>query len=538
MAEVQDFVTARVEIYPSEWRLVRRLLSHVGGDETRDVGCLKLISDGTRRRWYATDWNRVICLEGELDSHTYEMLVPPRLIFTAPTIAGSSSSFELQLRDDPAIGFETIAVNGPFGSVEVPRPKISFPDVQDLFTMLHDRPLLAEVDNQLFASAVSTVGVRPESIAEGQGIPPAGMEFVDSELWISLRWPGSGPTVMSFATTGSEPNAVGESQLFSLFDLEGISELFDDPIRIFWCDDQSIFLKFESGPFTVGLRPVQDGFDELRAKTALTIAEVFGPDATRRDSDGDYQLKVTGTPIWGRLLDTAPPQFLVFSTLLTDVQTSPELMTELNDINGARSFVRVIWSGNTVSARAELVASTLDPTELFTAFERVKSAASELTPMLAIAFGGESVDRDSERWASYLNTVISAELSPEAIHNLNGSSGVKHWPFDAPIHVITAWNPYNIPRSQWENDQSNIDLAVELAKVGAKYAPATGTSSDGEHYEPGFVTWSLTRGEAIAIARLFRQEAIFELTSDELRLVHCETDEVDIAPRLSPGTPG
>jgi hypothetical protein len=76
MAEVQDFVTTRVEIYPSEWRLVRRLLSHVDRDETSEIGSLKLISDGTRRRWYATDWSQFICLEGEPDTQTYEILSP------------------------------------------------------------------------------------------------------------------------------------------------------------------------------------------------------------------------------------------------------------------------------------------------------------------------------------------------------------------------------------------------------------------------------------------------------------------------------
>ncbi len=427
---------------------------------------------------------------------------------------------------------------GLFGSVEVPMSTGTFPDISGLLSDISDRTLLSEVDSDLFEAALYTAGINPETKSDGSTWPMASIGFEDSMLWIAVAWERSGTTLMKIVTTNFDFSQAVSPMSFNLGHLRGILGLFEDPVRIFWADDNSVLLKLESGPFTVAIRPAQDGFQELRVRTESTITEVFGPDATLRDSDGDYQLKVTGTRIWGRLVATGTPELRVFSTLLTNVKASPELMAELNDINLARSFVRVAWIEDAVMAQAELVASTLDPAELFTAFERVNSAVSELTPMLAIAFGGESVDRDAERWTSYLSTIISAELSPEAIHNLNGGSGVKHWPFDAPIHVITAWNPYNIPRSQWENDHSNIDLGVELAKVGAKYAPATGTSSDGEHYEPGFVTWSLTRGEAIEIAKLFRQEAIFELTSDELRLVHCQTDQVDIAPRLSPGTPG
>lgn len=527
MSSNEDFVIGVVPIHLNEWREVQSMLSCVWRDETKALGFVRLVADGERRWWFVSDSYRMVRFAGEADSQTYEVLVAPRLVLMANTVADVDGSTELVLRDDPERGGPTVAIRGDQGEAESWAPKMQYPKIDAVFTDLGRIESLITIDNERLLSALSTVSFAP--VDRDEDAPPT-MALVGSgpgHIWLRTDWDEVGPSVITVFGAGGAPVP---PQRFNLRYVTDLVRLFDEEIDIA-IGDHVPQLKMESGRFSAGLMAIKQESAILRDSVEDVIRTVFGPDSLQRDADGDYQIKVVGIPIWGRLVDGDPAQLTIFSTLLKDVDGSPELLSELNDLNTNLTFVRVNWSGRFVTARVELVAETLDPAELFTAYQRVNDAAANISPMLNAMFGGDTLDRDAERWSAYLETTITAEVVPNTVESLNGPTASEQWLFDAPVHVITAWNPYNIVRSREENDRANTELAVALARRGARFASARGSANDGLHFEDSFITWNLTRDEAIDLGREFRQEAVFELTADELRLVHCGTGAVTSAPR-------
>ena len=522
-----DYVTRVISIHLNEWREVQRMLSCVWQYETRPLGFVRLLAERDRRWWFVSDSYRLVRFEGEPDPHEYEVLVAPRLTLMADIVADIDGNTELILRNDPQRGGPTVTIRGARGEAESWSPNMEYPGIDAVFDDLDAIESQIVVDNDLLYSALSTVAIAPVAVEDEDRAVIARIGFDPGELWLRTDWEDVGPSVLTIAGDGGTPVP---GKRFRVPFVADLVRLFDDPISIS-IGDHSPQLKMVGGRFSAGLMSVKQDSELLRESVEKVIRTVFGPDAVLRDSDGDYRLKVVGVPVWGRLIDGEPPHLSVFATLLTDVEGTPELLAELNDLNSNLTFVRVDWSEGIVTARVDLVARTLDPDELFTAFKRVNDAASNISPMLNAMFGGDTLDRDAERWNAYLETTITAEIIPNTIEELNGPAASPNWMFDQPIHVITAWNPYNIIRSSEENDTSNTDLAIALAGRGARFARARGSSTDGMHHEDGFVTWNLTRDEATELGREFRQEAVFEITADEFRLVHCGTGAVTSAPR-------
>ena len=527
MSSDENYVTGTIAIDVGEWQQVQRLLSCVIPQESRALGFVRLRSDGERRWWYATDNYRLVRFAGEPDTGTYEILIPPRLVVMAQTVAGDDGETEVILRDDPGRGGPTIAVRGSNGEAEVVLPQYRYPNVDQTFAILNEVGASIVVDDDVLFANLASVGLTPGDPKDQASPTYVRVGMDEGLLWLRTDWDDLGASLITIHGEGGSTTA---PLRFNLGYFSDLVRFFDDPVKV-TLGTQVSHLKLEGGPFTATLMGAKQDSEILRDSVEEVIDTVFGPDSLQRDQDGDYQIKVVGVPIWGRLIDGDPARLSVFATLLTEVEGTPDLLAELNDLNSNLTFVRVDWRDGIVTARVDLVAGTLDPAELFTAFKRVNDAASNISPMLNAMFGGDTLDRDAERWSAYLETTITAEVVPNSIESLNGPTASEQWLFDSPVHVITAWNPYNIIRSSEENDRSNTELAVALAGRGARFARARGSANDGLHYEDSFITWNLTREDAIDIGREFRQEAVFELTADEFRLVHCGTGAIASAPR-------
>jgi hypothetical protein len=93
--------------------------------------------------------------------------------------------------------------------------------------------------------------------------------------------------------------------------------------------------------------------------------------------------------VYLRLVANDPPFVRVFSPLLRRLERSPELLTELNELNGRLNFVRLFWRDDSVIASYELMAETLDATELGNACDWVADAADYYDVRLHDQFGGE-----------------------------------------------------------------------------------------------------------------------------------------------------
>ena len=388
--------------------------------------------------------------------------------------------------------------------------------------------LFRSVTAHRLADALAAVAHRPEPADPEVDPLPVHIGCDDEGVWVGIAWPVEGPSRLRLFAERSqltEPKPVYAAQLDDLL------RLFDDVVELSFGEWDGDILSLADGRFLAGLMPRRTRLEQIRLEAEAVIRRVFGPDALERDGDGDYQLKTHGVPVWARLLDGDPVTLEVFATVATDLESSPELLAELNDINASLRFVKVVAADAMVTAEADLVAESLDADELFTAFSRVNHVAENTSGLIVSMFGGRDLNRDAERWSAYLQTEISAELAPEARTVLSGPDAVASWPFSRPVHVITGCNPHNLVREDDTNAAANRALGAELVRRDARFCACDGASRDGEHVEQGYLVWNLDLDTVRELADQFRQEAVFELTDDELRLVHVRTGEVTTAPR-------
>jgi hypothetical protein len=98
--------------------------------------------------------------------------------------------------------------------------------------------------------------------------------------------------------------------------------------------------------------------------------------------------------LYVRLVDADPPVVRVFSPLLRGVDRGPELLTELNELNGRLSFLRLFWRDHTVYAAAELLADTLGTAELANTCDLLSDAADYYDERLHARFGGQTAFTD------------------------------------------------------------------------------------------------------------------------------------------------
>jgi hypothetical protein len=133
---------------------------------------------------------------------------------------------------------------------------------------------------------------------------------------------------------------------------------------------------------------------------AARVAALLGEYLQDEDDGGDPDLDVdpltapisiqAGTAlVLVRLVDAEPPVVRVFSPLLRAVESSADLLAELNEINGHLSFLRLFWRDRTVYAATELLAASVDATSLRHACDGVAELSDYYDERLHERFGGQ-----------------------------------------------------------------------------------------------------------------------------------------------------
>ncbi|GAA2329384.1 YbjN domain-containing protein [Dactylosporangium sp. NPDC051485] len=129
--------------------------------------------------------------------------------------------------------------------------------------------------------------------------------------------------------------------------------------------------------------------DALRAKVHRLVTDYLGGQEVPADLVSRPAAIRSGTAVlYLRLIASEPPLVRVFSPLLRQLERSPELLAELNDLNGRLNFIRLFWRDDCVYAAAEVLASTLDPIELSNACDWVSDTADYYDERLRDQFGG------------------------------------------------------------------------------------------------------------------------------------------------------
>lgn len=523
--------TRSISIPTEEWLDVGPLVTFAAPDELAVIGMLRLVGDGSRRIWWSGDSRRLVRQVGGVDDGVYDLLVSPRLVEFAFGRAIADEATTLEVMTAESGSMVALRARTDTQALSVAADPRAYPNVDEIIASeLAADGAWAVVDAEEFATLLEVARRRPAvDTDDDESDPLFWLAVVEDEgIVVDLRWPGLGLTKFHLRARaqGSRTAAVPPSQLAdALIGLSGeitvvVPDMAHNAIRISAPQRDALIL------------PIETTFERMRSSTEQVLAEVFGPSVLERDADGLYRLD-HHTAVFARLVDDEPVRIQVFAIAVDGVPNSAELLTELNDHNARLGFARCFWLNDQVLVECDLMAGTTEAAELEAAHERVLSISRELGPMLAAVFGGASTDAaaatgGSGNWDAYLHTVVGAELV-EGVYTAISDGGT--WPYPGTVWALTSDNPMGELRSDDDNEAARPELVAAFAARGAKYQSSVGASVDTEHSETGLVVWNTDRQTVLEVARQFRQEAIFEIDQDEVRVIACFDDRISSRPR-------
>jgi hypothetical protein len=248
---------------------------------------------------------------------------------------------------------------------------------EDLFAVIHGAnlrpPWLDGDDQESFVLHVDATAGRLRAIA---------------------TWDGHADTSAAVACTASGDVRVGVNPSF-LYELA--SAAGEDVLTLHLPPDPGVPLRVETDDgFLALLMPVRIGVESARPAFEAMLAELLEvhPDDLERDDDGDYPVPLSDDHLLYLSLiegdpDAGTPDTVRAFAILTNerVEATPELLTELNDLNHNVRFARLYWANGVVIAGAELLLSSLDAAELGHACRTISALAARVAPMLEAVHG-------------------------------------------------------------------------------------------------------------------------------------------------------
>ncbi len=126
-------------------------------------------------------------------------------------------------------------------------------------------------------------------------------------------------------------------------------------------------------------------------------------------------------------------------------------------------------------------------------------------------------------WRSYEQAVILLTvqgvpmlLRPAAAGTVQGA-----FSYQAPVHVVTAWNPRGKRLSHEENRRREQALRADPALIGLEVHGCAGGDLGGAHQEPSLMIEGLSTDVALALGLRHGQDAIFRWTATTFDLLAC-----------------
>jgi len=521
-------LTVRVPI--EEWTSARRLVTLLSTDERSLLSRVRLRADGRRRCWYASDSYRAARLGGGDDTRTYDLSIPRALLNFASSTAGDDSFVELRIAAAPDGRYLTAATSAGKLTVEVPDG--GFPDIDGLQIQGDRIGAAALIEALALHNAIASS--RIESGDADNPPEPIWLGIDDSGIVVDFPSEHTTPSRLRIDAERAHGDVwvrVNAGFLLDVIRLFDAGELLEIHLPRFVPAPLSIL----GGDHLALLMPIQTPLQQFVNSVEEVIKEEAGPLALRRDDDGDYPLRHRSTPIYGRLLaDSEPPTLQVFAVLMRNIDASPELLTELNDLNTNSIYERVFHIDGQILAEVDLDARNLDVDQLRLAVRRIERVAGEIIPTLALVLGGDVVDDPAvARSVHYRSTVVEAELIPNSPTALNGTDGIDPWPFDGPVYALTGWNPHGTDIGADAANDVNRQIAQDIHELGGRFTHGAGRAIDNSHSEPTIIAWGISCDDALDIGRRAAQDAIFEITADEISVLDCHTGGRLTSPRLA-----
>lgn len=130
---------------------------------------------------------------------------------------------------------------------------------------------------------------------------------------------------------------------------------------------------------------------------------------------------------------------------------------------------------------------------------------------------------ESDIWDVYIQSNIVDANSDSIIW---AGPNADELPLPTPVHVITAYNPFEQKLSEEENTERNDRLFKRLKSLQVEINPVIGCSPDASWQELSFAIYGLTRIQACAQASEFGQRGIFELTHTEVFVIEVNSQNI------------
>lgn len=485
-------------------------------DERDPKGMMTLASDGSVRTWGSTTSVMLTVVETGSDNRVYRHAISPRLVYSWQQAAGGSGEALLRLIEDDGERFWEMSGPGGYARVAwVPVEPLDLVGVIERYRENEDNEAWVVIDTSDLGELLLIARTPPYPLGKDDPVPPMSFRVVEGGLRAVTNWSESGPTEY-FVPVAASGTAVIDLSPHLLLELLKVHR---GDLRIVLSRAAVTTVRIEGDGLTSLLMGIGPGSGAV-IRVEECIESVFGRESLQTDSDGDYELSLFGVPVYARLLDGEPAVLRVFAVVLRDTPQSDELLAELNEINMGSPFARVVVNDGTVIAMGELVADTMDGVELKTLYDYVSELASDIGPALSARFGGtEELRGEWYRWSNYVSTTILAEVRPHRWVELAGPNATDEWDLPDEVFVVTAYNPFGRVRDRDENVAALAELAGELISIGGTAARVVASSTDGDHKEPSLLTWGLEEQVVLDLARRFRQEAIFRLTSESIEVV-------------------
>lgn len=521
-----------IAIPDDEWAAVHTLLRLITNDEQGGSGQVRLRSNGSRRQWMATDLQISAFVDITASGPECDLGISPGVVRYANTIIGDGTEAILRLYDTER--GQRISLTGVGGTVDLADLGYSFPDIPGSMPPAENVVGSAMLNMVKFREAVVAAMEVREVNNDGENVePPFWMSTYQGKFALRVNWPVTGSVdfvIDAESVTGEVFVPVNPRQLLTLIDL---FQPYDDlTVGLPLYNNEPVVIS--AARATALLMPVKNEGRLARDRAESLINDVCGRLGAVLNEDGCYPLHRHTTPVFGRLrYDTDPALLQVFAVVLDGITASPDLYTELNDLNANSTFARLFHADEQVLAQVDLVAATLDEHELSAAIRRIRELAENIMPTLSAVLGGSLVEDPADvRLRAYRTTIIEAEIAPGSTVALNGTEATANWPFPGVVHVLTGWNPQGVTLSEQRHESVNFQIADDILRKGGRFVHGDGRSPAGDHSEPSLVAWGLTRSAAVEMGWRANQEAIFEIDANEVRLLSCIGDRVDVWPRM------
>ncbi|MHC1558130.1 DUF3293 domain-containing protein [Actinomycetospora sp. C-140] len=96
------------------------------------------------------------------------------------------------------------------------------------------------------------------------------------------------------------------------------------------------------------------------------------------------------------------------------------------------------------------------------------------------------------------------------------------FPFDAPVHVVTAHNPGALRPGPAENTARQAGLDAELDRRGLRHHRTVAGAEDGSHAEEGALVVGLDDEAARAFGAAWGQDAVFRWSATAWTVLACD----------------